>query len=74
MAAAHPQVCGFTGAVLNGWDVSGIYTYQTGFPIRITSSADNELMYSAFFEYPGEPNQIAPFHKTDPKDQRRLLV
>ena len=52
----------------NGWDVSGIYTYQTGFPIRITSSADNELMYSAFFEYPGEPDQLAPFHRTDPKD------
>ena len=24
-------------------------------------------MYSAFFEYPGEPNQLAPFHRTDPK-------
>ncbi|MGH9553045.1 MAG: hypothetical protein ACRD3W_26940, partial [Terriglobales bacterium] len=38
-----------------------------GFPIRITSSADNELMYSAFFEYPGEPDQLAPFRRTDPK-------
>ena len=62
-----PKYSGFVGAALSGWDVSGIYTYQTGFPIRITSSADNELMYSAFFEYPGEPNQLAPFHKTNPK-------
>ncbi len=62
-----PKYSGFAGAALSGWDVSGIYTYQTGFPIRITSSADNELMYSAFFEYPGEPNQLAPFHKTNPK-------
>ena len=62
-----PKYSGFAGKVLNGWDVSGIYTYQTGFPIRITSSADNELMYSAFFEYPGEPNQLAPFHKNNPK-------
>jgi Carboxypeptidase regulatory-like domain/TonB dependent receptor/TonB-dependent Receptor Plug Domain len=62
-----PEYSGFAGKVLNGWDISGIYTYQTGFPIRITSSADNELMYSAFFEYPGEPNQIAPFHKQNPK-------
>ena len=46
---------------VSGWDISGIYTYQSGFPIRITSSSDNELMYSAFFEYPGEPDQIAPF-------------
>ena len=57
-----PQYSGFAGKVLSGWDVSGIYTYQTGFPIRITSSSDNELMYSAFFEYPGEPDQVAPFH------------
>jgi len=56
-----PKYSGFAGAVLNGWDVSGIYTFQTGFPVRITSSSDNELMYSAFFEYPGEPDQVAPF-------------
>ena len=62
-----PKYSGFAGKVLSDWDVSGIYTYQSGFPIRITSSADNELMYSAFFEYPGEPNQLAPFHRTDPK-------
>ena len=58
---------GFAGKVLDDWDLSGIYTYQSGFPIRITSSADNELMYSAFFEYPGEPDQLAPFKQTDPK-------
>jgi hypothetical protein len=62
-----PKYSGFKGGLLNGWDISGIYTYQTGFPVRITSSADNELMYSAFFEYPGEPTQLAPFHKLDPK-------
>ena len=56
-----PKYSGFAGKVLNGWDLSGIYTYQTGFPIRITSSSDNELMYSAFFEYPGEPDQVTPF-------------
>ena len=44
---------GFTGKLLDGWSLSGITTYQTGFPIRITSSSDNELMYSADFEYPG---------------------
>jgi hypothetical protein len=47
--------------VVDGWAVSGIVTYQTGFPIRITSSSDNELMNSFDFELPGEPNQIAPF-------------
>jgi hypothetical protein len=62
-----PKHSGFAGQVLNGWDISGIYTYQSGFPIRITSSSDNELMYSAFFEYPGEPDQIAPFRTLNPK-------
>jgi hypothetical protein len=52
---------GFAGKVIDGWAVSGIVTYQTGFPIRITSSSDNELMNSFDFELPGEPNQVAPF-------------
>ncbi len=52
---------GVAGKLLDSWAVSGVTTYQTGFPIRITSSSDNELMNSADFEYPGEPDQIAPF-------------
>jgi hypothetical protein len=52
---------GLAGKVADGWAVSGITTYQTGFPIRITSESDNELMNSFDFELPGEPNQIAPF-------------
>jgi hypothetical protein len=56
-----PKYSGAAGKIVDGWDLSGIYTYQTGFPIRITSSSDNELMYSAFFEYPGEPDQTGPF-------------
>jgi hypothetical protein len=58
---------GATGKVLNGWALSGITSFQTGFPIRITSLADNELMYSFDFELPGEPNQIAPFRTLKPQ-------
>jgi Carboxypeptidase regulatory-like domain len=58
---------GFTGKVLDGWSLSGITTFQTGFPIRIQSLADNELMYSFDFELPGEPNQIAPFRTMRPQ-------
>jgi hypothetical protein len=58
---------GLMGKVLNGWALSGITTFQTGFPIRITSQADNELMYSFDFELPGEPDQIAPFQKLRPQ-------
>src|SRR6202521_4160847 len=58
---------GAKGTLLNGWAVSGITTFQTGFPIRISSAADNELMYSFDFELPGEPAQIAPFHTMKPQ-------
>jgi hypothetical protein len=58
---------GAKGKLLNGWAVSGITTFQTGFPIRIQSLADNELMYSFDFELPGQPNQIAPLHTMKPQ-------
>jgi len=58
---------GVTGKLLDGWSLSGITTFQTGFPIRIQSLADNELMYSFDFELPGEPNQIAPFRTMRPQ-------
>ena len=57
---------GALGKVLSGWALSGITTFQTGFPIRIQSLADNELMYSFDFELPGEPAQIAPFRTMKP--------
>src|SRR5258708_3190439 len=58
---------GVAGKLLNNWALSGITSFQTGFPIRITSLADNELMYSFDFELPGEPNQIGPFRKLKPQ-------
>jgi len=57
-----PKYSGFKGGFLSGWAASGIVVFQTGFPIRITSQADNELMNSFDFELPGEPDLIAPFH------------
>jgi hypothetical protein len=58
---------GVGGKVANGWAISGVTTFQTGFPIRITSSADNELMYSFDFELPGEPDQLKPFKTQRPQ-------
>jgi hypothetical protein len=61
-----PKYSGFKGKLLDGWEMSGIQTLQSGFPIRITSQADNELLDSTFnFEAPGEPNLVAPFHTQD---------
>lgn len=58
---------GFAGKVINGWTTSGIVTFQSGFPIRITSSDDNELFTSTFFETAGEPNQVLPFKTESPQ-------
>jgi hypothetical protein len=62
-----PHHEGFTGEFLNGWSVSGITTFQSGTPIRITSNADIELENSFAFLTAGEPNLVAAFHKLDPR-------
>jgi len=62
-----PQYQGAKGKILNGWAVSGITSFQSGFPIRIQSSNDSELMNSFDFELPGKPDLIAPFHTMDPR-------
>jgi hypothetical protein len=62
-----PQYSGFKGVMLNGWATSGIVTLQSGFPIRITSSDDLELLSSVFFESSGEPNQLAAFKTLSPQ-------
>ena len=62
-----PKYAGAKGQVLNGWALSGITTFQTGFPIRITTLDDQELMYSFDFELPGEPDLVAPFRTKKPQ-------
>jgi len=64
-----PKYEGFKNKVLNGWAVSGITTFQTGFPIRITEQDDIELQSSFDFETPGQPDFSpgAAFHAIDPR-------
>jgi hypothetical protein len=64
---------GATGKMVNGWALSGITSFQTGFPIRITTLSDNELMYSFDFELPGEPDLVAPFHTMKPQSNRNYF-
>lgn len=61
------RISNWTRHLENGWALSGILTLQSGFPIRLTSQSDRELMSSVDFETPGEPNQIAPFRRFDPQ-------
>lgn len=62
-----PKFEGALGKIVDGWALSGITTFQSGFPIRILSAADNELMYSYDFELPGQPDQLMPFSTMNPK-------
>jgi hypothetical protein len=58
-----PKYDGFKGKALDGWELSGIVSFQSGFPIRITSSDDvEELDSTDLFEFAGEPNLTGPFH------------
>ena len=62
-----PKYSGAAGKILDGWSVSGITTWQSGFPIRISSLADNELINSYDIETLGSPDQFKPFHVWNPK-------
>jgi Carboxypeptidase regulatory-like domain/TonB dependent receptor len=61
------QYQGMKGKALNGWAVSGITSFQSGFPVRVQSSSDAELMNSFDFELPGKPDLVKPFHYQDPR-------
>lgn len=62
-----PKYQGAAGKAFNGWNVSGITTFQSGFPIRLESSNDSELENSFDFELPGKPNLLGPFQTGDPR-------
>ncbi len=63
-----PKYQGYKGKVLNGWQVSGIYTYQSGFPILINNCDDRELQGSTLgFECPGKPDFTGTFKTHNPR-------
>ena len=57
-----PKHDGFAGKLANGWAVSGIVTFQSGFPIRLYDANDAELASSFFFEPAGEPQITGGVH------------
>lgn len=62
-----PKKAGFAGKVANGWQVSAIITYQSGFPIRVQDQNDAELQSSIFFESTNTPYNTAPLQRLNPK-------
>jgi hypothetical protein len=62
-----PKMEGVAGKFANGWQLSAIITYQSGFPIRIQDQNDAELQSSIFFESTNTPYNTAPTQFVNPK-------
>jgi hypothetical protein len=58
---------GFAGTLVNNWEVSGITQFQSGFPIRLDTINDNELINSLFFLGTEAPSMIGPLQIQNPK-------
>jgi hypothetical protein len=58
---------GFAGKALDDWQLSGIVQFQSGFPIRIQTQDDNELISSLFFLGAGSPQLSGPLQILNPK-------
>lgn len=62
-----PKYAGFAGKIADGWAVSAIISYQSGFPIRMQTQDDQELMSSFNFEDPNTPLLTGPVQFQSPK-------
>ncbi|MGB7438319.1 MAG: carboxypeptidase regulatory-like domain-containing protein [Candidatus Acidiferrum sp.] len=62
-----PKKEGIAGKFANGWQLSAIVTYQSGFPIRVQDQDDSELQSSIFFESTNTPYMTAPLQRLNPK-------
>jgi len=62
-----PKHQGWKGRLVDDWAISGITQFQSGFPIRLNTEDDNELIASIFFTGTEAPQRVAPFQKLNPK-------
>ncbi|MGA8223734.1 MAG: carboxypeptidase regulatory-like domain-containing protein [Candidatus Acidiferrales bacterium] len=67
-----PKYDGFKGKALDGWGVSGIITYQSGFPIRVQTQDDLELQSSFFFEDANTPQVTGKVQFLNPRTNGNL--
>ena len=59
-----PKYSGIKGKFVDGWQLSAIITYQSGFPIRLQDQDDSELQSSIFFESANTPQLTVGNHVT----------
>ena len=63
-----PKYNGAKGRLLDGWAVSGITSFQSGFPIRMQTLDDQELENDVSgFEAPGRPIETGPVVFLNPR-------
>ena len=62
-----PKREGFVGRLVNDWEVSGITQFQSGFPIRLDTEDDTELINSLFFLGTEAPSLIGHAQIENPK-------
>lgn len=62
-----PKQEGFMGKLVDDWAVSGITQFQSGFPIRLDTEDDTELIASIFFLGTEAPQRVAPFQTLNPR-------
>ncbi len=68
-----PKYSGAKAMMLDNWTISGITAFQTGFPIPLSSNADQELEFSQDFSFPGRPDQVTPFKTLNPRNNGGLF-
>jgi hypothetical protein len=65
---------GFKGALVDGWAMSGIIQFQSGFPIRIQTQDDEELISSLFFLSADAPQLTGHLQILNPKKNGNLYL
>jgi len=60
---------GLRQKLIGGWEIGGIYTYQSGNPVFLKDNSDDNSLQGTFdgFNAPDRPDIIAPVHKLDPR-------
>jgi hypothetical protein len=69
-----PRYSGFKGKALDDWAMSGILQFQSGFPIRIQTQDDNELISSLFFLSADAPQLTGTLHTQSGKQVTTQVV
>ena len=56
---------GLVQKLIDGWEIGGIYTYQSGNPVYLTDTGDDNSLQGSFdgFVPPDRPDIVGPLHK-----------